>query len=344
MIIGITGYGYSGASAYTQVLKEFEGIQSYSGDTEFQIVQEPDGLLDLMYGIVKSRRRLHCNAAIHRFIRCVNGPSCAHLTKMTKGALQDISRNYINDLVKLTWDGRSNYDPEDVRHWLDRKSFFRMSLMIRTLINKLHLQLEWPPSQKRYFSFVDEEVFLARTRQFVDDLLTASGIDPEGNTILEQVFNCTDPLSGSEFFDHDLVSMVVERDPRDIFILTNVVNPHASRFMPNKRKIEPFIEYYKLLHYNHVEDPRVKYLQYEDLIYQYHKTIQLLEEATGRKHIAPKSIFKPEISINNTQLYKKFPQFSKEIQAIERQLEEYLYDFDSAAKGIDFQPVESRIF
>ena len=99
-----------------------------------------------------------------------------------------------------------------------------------------------------------------------------------------------------------------------------------------------------MLHYNHVDDPRVKYLQYEELIYQYHKTIQLLEEATGRKHIAPKSIFKPEISINNTQLYKKFPQYKKEILVIEKELEEYLYDFDSAAKVIDFQPVASRIF
>ena len=47
MIIGITGYGYSGASAYIDVLKEFDGIQSLKKNNEFPIFQQTDGIFDL---------------------------------------------------------------------------------------------------------------------------------------------------------------------------------------------------------------------------------------------------------------------------------------------------------
>lgn len=344
MIIGITGYGFSGASAYTRVLKEFDGIQSYPGDTEFQIIQEPDGLLDLMYGIVKSNRRIYCNTAVKRFQKCIQGVSNAHLSHLTHGQLEQMSQQYIDSMVTLSWKGRSNYDPDDIRHFMDRRSFHRINTLIRNLLNRKRIHISWPPNTKRYFAFVSEEEFLEKTQKFINDILIASGIDPTGDVILEQVFNCSNPLSGVEFFDQDVVSLVVNRDPRDLYILTNVVYPEACRFMPNRGQLEPFIEYYKLLHHNHVNDPRVKYLNFEELVYRYTPSVKMLEEMLGRKIMRPGTVFKADESMVNTQLFKKYPQCSKEIAVIEKELEPYLYDYDSAEKDAEFKPADTRIF
>lgn len=344
MIIGITGYGFSGASAYTRVLKEFDDIQSYPGDNEFQIIQEPDGLLDLMYGIVKSNRRVYCNTAVNRFIKCIHGVSNAQLSRQTHGRFEEISHQYLDSLVNLSWNGRSNYDPDDVRHSLDRRRFYRINSLIRALLKRGRIHIAWPPDKKRYFAFINEEEFIQKTKQYINDILTASGIDPKGDVILEQVFNCSDPLSGAEFFDQDVVSLIVDRDPRDLYILTNVVYPEACRFMPNKRELEPYIEYYKLLHYNHVDDPRVKYLKFEELVYRYTPSVKMLEEMLGRKIKRPGTVFKADESMVNTQLFKKYPQCSKEIAIIEKELEPYLYDYDSAEKCAEFKPANTRIY
>ena len=39
------------------------------------------------------------------------------------------------------------------------------------------------------------------------------------------------------------------------------------------------------------------------------------------------SIFNPEVSMPNTQVWKRFPQYSKDIQYIERELTDYLFDY-----------------
>ena len=41
----------------------------------------------------------------------------------------------------------------------------------------------------------------------------------------------------------------------------------------------------------------------------------------------PRSVFEPDLSVANTQVFKRFPQFSKDIEVIERELPEYLYDY-----------------
>ncbi len=69
MIIGITGYGYSGASAYIDVLKEFDGIQSLKKNNEFPIFQQTDGIFDLQHALVEEPRRLNISSMIVRFRR-----------------------------------------------------------------------------------------------------------------------------------------------------------------------------------------------------------------------------------------------------------------------------------
>lgn len=335
MIIGITGYGYSGASALIDLLKEFEGIQNVP--FEFQIIQEPDGLLDLMNGLVKSKRRLYTNTVVNRFYNCINGYGCLNLSHYLNGKLGEISKRYINSLVELKWEGRSNYDPEDIRSTLDKRRYKYITRLVGTILRTINPHIAWPPSKERFFAFLDEETFIQKTQQYVKELLTEAGIDTSGTIILDQIFSTSDPLSGSEFFTDDVLSIIVDRDPRDVYIMTNILYPERCRFMPNLGDVGKFINYYKLLHHNRIDDSRVLYLRFEDLIYRYDKTVSYIEGILNKKQIFPKSYFKPELSINNTQMFKDYPKYKEDISKIESELSGYIYDFNDAEQSVLFE-------
>lgn len=335
MIIGVTGYGYSGASALLDLLKEFEGIQYVP--FEFQIIQEPDGLLDLMNGLVKSKRRLYTNTVVNRFFNCINGYGCLNLSNYLNGKLGEISKNYINSLVELKWEGRSNYDPEDIRYTLDKRKFIFINKLVGTILKTFNHHIVWPPSKERFFAFLDEETFIQKTQQYVNNLLVEAGIDTAGTIILDQIFSSSDPLSGSEFFADDVLSIIVDRDPRDVYIMTNILYPERCRFMPNLGDVDKFIKYYKLLHHNKTNDNRVLYLRFEDLIYRYDKTVSYLEGLLKKQHILPKSYFKPELSINNTQMFNNYPNYKEDISKIECELADYLFDFEVVKNNVLFE-------
>lgn len=342
MIIGLSGYGYSGASAYLDALKEFEGVQTLP--FEFQLVQEPDGLLDLMYGIVETKRRSYSNTAINRFIKCVYSNANSNLSRCLNGKFEIISERYVNDLVDLTWRGKSNYDPEDVRHPIDRKKYALINKAIHGIFKVLKINREWPPFRQRFFSELDELSFVKKTQGYINEILIEAGIDFKEPIVLDQVFSTSAPKSGVQFFDHNVVSLIVDRDPRDVFILTNFLYPAKSGFMPNDGDVEKFITYYSCLHNNYTDDESVCYLSFENLIYQYSQTIEYLSTLLEKRHINPRKFFQPEKSINNTQLFKRYKEHYKDICIIEKRLDKYLYNFDNAEKFLKIEREEMQPF
>ena len=46
-------------------------------------------------------------------------------------------------------------------------------------------------------------------------------------------------------------------------------------------------------------------------------------------HRAAKTLFEPRVSVQNTNLKQKYPQYAEELAYIEKQLSAYLYDFDN---------------
>ena len=63
------------------------------------------------------------------------------------------------------------------------------------------------------------------------------------------------------------------------------------------------------------------------------KTIENFLHIT--RHTKVRELFKPELSIKNTQLSAVFPEDSKEIQIIEEELKDYLYPFDTEKMAKD---------
>ena len=342
MIIGVTGYGATGASAYIDLIKEFESVQSYESSMEFQLLQETDGILDLKYNIVDMHRRVNINSVLVRYKNNIHNQRNRKMQIFTRGQYENLAVNYFNSLTDVTWKGTSSYDPQDVRPYYDKGALRYFNAGIRRILRAVKSKKIWPPKKDRNYSSLDEQEFNCVTAQFLQEVFKASGFDLEKPILVEQIFNTSNPLIGMEFFD-DARAIIVDRDPRDVYALANYYYPQICSFMPNDRDVEKFIKYYRSIHSKRINDPRVKYVRYEDLVYRYDDTTEEISTWLGLEHVNKGTFFKPEYSINNTQVYLKY-NIPEAVKKIEEGLPDMLFDFDKASRDIRFSRMNIGIF
>ena len=73
------------------------------------------------------------------------------------------------------------------------------------------------------------------------------------------------------------------------------------------------------------------FVRFEDMVYNYDETTRKIAEwlkLSEKDHLYKYKYFNPEHSIKNTQTWKKIDCDQQEIAYIEKELKEYLYDFN----------------
>ena len=126
----------------------------------------------------------------------------------------------------------------------------------------------------------------------------------------------------------DLKVIIVDRDPRDVYIQAmrdgDHVLPHdpllfAKQYRDMRRTID-----------DEIKDPRILRIHFEDLIYRYDFTTKQINKFLGiseEKHKELRKHFNPDISIRNTQLWINDKNYNNQIKIIEQELEDFLYLF-----------------
>jgi hypothetical protein len=137
-------------------------------------------------------------------------------------------------------------------------------------------------------------------------------------------------------FFSDPRCIIVDRDPRDLYVMVKNVYGMNAMFIPSDT-VEHFIEYYKRLRDDRLWKgaDKILFIRFEDLIYKYAETVGIIEKFVGPvlgTHVKPKEFFNPEVSIANTNVFGKFPQDAEAIKRIEVELSEFLYPFDNEKK------------
>jgi hypothetical protein len=164
------------------------------------------------------------------------------------------------------------------------------------------------------------------------------GNTKDKNIVLDQPFAANNPEKSFVFFDNPK-AIILERDPRDLYLLAKKVALSKARWIPSDN-VEDFIKFYKLIREKsnvHTQSDQILYVKYEDLIYEYKDTSTRINNFLNLKeHTWPKKYFQPEISINNTQLFIKYKGFENDIYKIEKELEEWLYPFENYEKKTSF--------
>ena len=131
------------------------------------------------------------------------------------------------------------------------------------------------------------------------------------------------------YFD-DIKVVVVDRDPRDVFLfemlkLRGTIVPHD---------VKQFCEWYKWTrsldkNKNSCTNKNIKYIYFEDLIYHYDETVESLIDFVGldkNNHVNKFKYFKPEISKKNTRLWEQNSIYNEDIKYIEKELSIFLYN------------------
>lgn len=334
MIVSTCSFGSSGSSAVTDYLAECDDAYVFD-KLEFSIVTECDGIEDLEYHLMmRNSRHSGCVNAIQRFNKRVK----SHLkgwhirTGIDKEYVKKITGDYIDSLTQVRY---KSFSPRiDKRHSEFLQTYVGTSIIRQRLIYWLERKkiitknVDFYPLDYVNIS-IKPDNFYAATKEYLHKLLKGMGCDfTKRMVVLDQAFSGNDPAKSFPFFD-DVYAIVVDRDPRDMYIFAKKVLLSKGRFMATDT-VENFIQYYRALRKNQPykeENPRILNLKFEEMVYNYEATADRIDAFLGMHNSKRRTIFIPEMSAANTCLIRKFPEFAADVKKIEAELPEYLFDF-----------------
>lgn len=338
-IIIPTGYMGSGSSAITDLVAEMEGYEAEQGRYEYVFLHCPNGVFDLEDKLLIGNNAIRSDEALHSFYFTMKELFekkywwVGHYNETISKDFMKITEEYIEDLIQ--------YKPEFYWYYQENtniRMFFQ--LILRRLIQCISMgkikgkkPLLYP---EMWITYVQEEEFYKKTQKYIYRLLVELGINDK-NIILDQLLLPFNLYRLQNYFEDNVEVFVVERDPRDMFIINKYIYPSQNEQVPYPTDVHQFCECYKRL--RSMEKPvkdekHIHRIHFEDLIYKYEESVERIQNALGQgsgrqipKHIKKRVLFNPDQSIENTQLFNGTKQFREEAMIIEKKLAEYLYDF-----------------
>ena len=178
-----------------------------------------------------------------------------------------------------------------------------------------------------YCSHPSENKFLNLTRNYIDDLFSSVT-----NKDLVMVDQLVPPINIERYlrYFNNIQAIVVDRDPRDIFILEKYI--WKDGVIPSD--VKSFCKWFLYTRSAGIGkgflNINVTFVQFEDMVYKYEKTTTNLMKWLGlteTTHREKGAYFNPELSKKNTRLWEKIDVNPKDIEYIESKLSNYLYSY-----------------
>lgn len=327
--ITCTGYGGTGSSIISDLMKEFRNVKSCGSDFELTLSFDNDGISDLQHYIVDDFERNKISEGIFRFQKHVKQLSRIYRKKM-KVDFEGILNDYINSLIDVEWKGTSIQQKFRYPRW-QHILLYRIPEIVQSLLYKYNDGYEHTTKYKRklpiYVSY-GKEKFFNNTRQMYRQLLDSFDID------FCYEYLCFDQLVPSYNFNRyssyfpNLKIIAVDRDPRDLYLL-NELYWHEG-WIPS-HDINTYIRWFKLLREQkkyEIIPQNVLCINFEESIFHYDDFLKKIINFVGldlSDHIAPMKYFNPEVSIKNVELWKSIHTKNIEISKIEKELTEYCW-------------------
>ncbi len=345
-VITSTGFGDSGSSAVTDLLSEYDGIKSYGSEWECTFLHASDGLGDLEEA-VKEGHRLKVDFAITRFLELSKRLDNQNDYKNTfKGKFFELSKIFVEAFTEAKWNGM----------YEDRLPFFESGL------NK---------KQKKYINFAKANYKISKSKQF--DMYESDSWRPNYVACSDMYYACDlqkfykcakkythslfelaaegsdrlyldqliPPISINKYinyFDDEIKVFVVDKDPRDLFIVENLYN--GSRYVPYEN-VEVFVNWYNFTRSKSIESKNEKFTYFcklDDLVFDYENQCKKIEDFLSIKsdlHIKNLQYFDPKKSCVNIRLYEKYDNFMEEIKQIENKSHNFLAATYAYGNGVD---------
>ena len=319
-------YMGSGSSAVTDLLREYEGINTKNSDFEYVFLYAPDGLFDLEYKLLYNNNAIRSDEAIKSFRKLMKelymygGWGIANYKEKISQNFIKIVDSYLNSIITSKYHGIWYYHQKPTKvDWIIR--------VIKRVIFKKTAKLKQVQLE---MSLVSSDDFYEKSRKFIVDVIKQIS-DTEENIVLDQLILPHNLNLIDNYKIEGLLPIIVSRDPRDVFVLNKYFWKPRNQEVPYPTDVKEFCNYYKMMRENEKKtNTSVLRLKFEDLVLNYEKTKQDIENFIGIESIHHKAKFKyfnPAISVNNLQVYNRDVKYKAEVEIIELELSEYLYNF-----------------
>lgn len=338
-IVVPTGYMGSGSSAITDVLYEiygFDETNEIKRSFEYVFLHCPNGLFDLEDKLLYGNNILRSDEATHSFLDCMYslyrqphywvGGYCKAISK----DFYKLCQKFINELEVIMLDDSFWYyqeKPRDICMYIvdyfqeAKRRLSRRPIQIHPALSYRTMMVAYP----------DNTLFYQKARSLLLEVFARLGFDRH-TIILDQLLLPHNLHRINNYFDDELRVIVVERDPRDVYFLNKYVWSKTGGVIPYPFDVKKYCAMYRALRRSEkiYDDSRILRMHFEDLIYNYERTYHSICDFLNipeGSSIHKGKYFDPEVSRNNTQVFRVNKSFASECAYIEAKLKDYLYDF-----------------
>ncbi len=331
--IDLSGYSFTGKSAYNHLFSEFEGYHTHPYNFEFDILRTQNGIVDLYISLVDEWSPVRSSEAIRNFKKIIQayGGNKTLLDRLTThGRHYDskflnfsiISEQYIDSLVNSSWQGQWPYAFEKIP---------KFQLFIYKVLFNIGYQAIF--EEEVYLSAPTDNDFKLKTKKYLNEILSSRVASNISTIVMNNVFEPFNPSKSMQFF-HNAKSIIIDRDPRDIYLSAwDYTNHNGSKGWKSTlgSDVESFVQRFKLYRdkINHSNDNNILRITFEDLVFQYEQTLSTIFdfiEEDKSIHIDKKKFFDPDISKKGIGMWKNTDR-KKEIDYIHNSLKEYCKDY-----------------
>lgn len=352
MNIAVTGFYGTGSSAVIDLLSEYEGVKCAVGRRyEHSFLYFKGCLLDLENRIFgKNANCMIIDDAFTAFKEEMKRQNdydfgwYGSYKRLYGKGFSDIVDTFLSE-VSTTRNLKTVTHAKGVRF-----SLVKCVMQLGALILKKRKVTKWGrvyvyEKKPMRFLTVSHDEFMRAAKKFVAGYLDLCKADEY--TVYDHMLRPEQALAADEFFGDDFKLIIVDRDPRDIYISANYIWSQVRFGLQNgpfPKGVDAFCFQWKLSHeiLGKINSDKVIVVKFEDLVYKYEETVAALEKKLNlspERHVAPKSCFNPQESINNTQVYGLCDEYKKEVETIENELKEFIYEFP-----YNHQTSEDKIF
>ncbi|MCK8824323.1 sulfotransferase [Fuchsiella alkaliacetigena] len=321
--IVVLGFGSTGSSAVVDLLREFETYKSFG--TEFRLIKDPDGIMDLEDALVNNWIIKKDDTAIKRFKKLTDilGRETSKFSsfgknynKYCKGNFFNLTEKYINRLVDFSYEG-SWIGNDYSMNWFDN------------ILKKLKRKIGIKRDKIMFFSCLSKKKFYSLTKDYLNKIMKScvdnSNVD---NIILDQAVSPFSIKRALKYF-YSCKIILVHRDPRDHYL-----EGRNRRFIPSD--IEKFIKWYKNMkmksQHDQFSSTKILNINFEDLVLNYKETFNIILNFLGEDkkiHIEKGKHFDYERACNGIKLWEKKInlKYKQQISKIYTNLSEYFFEF-----------------
>lgn len=335
-IIVPTGYMGSGSSVVTDLISEFEGFEAAKGTFEYVFLHCPNGVFDLEDKLLIGNNAIRSDEALHSFYETMKQLYdkkywwVGHYKDIIGEDFLEMTKEYIEDLTQ--------YKPQFYWYYQENtnvRMFFQLVVkrIVKMLtLNRVELKKPLLHSPMRV-SYVSADEFYAKSKKYIYQILNKLGAS-EKNIILDQLLLPFNLYRMGNYFDDNVEVFVVERDPRDMFLMNKYVYAKRNDQVPYPTDVYEFCDCYRRLREMEklCQNEHIYRFKFEDFIYKYDETVARVQQILSAEgqvpaHVLKRQCFNPEKSINNTQVFYNNDAYAEETKVIENLLGDFLYEF-----------------